>query len=139
MTDIKAVMTALRDRLRLIDGLSVQLAQTGNVNPPYAFLGLPVVESYRKSFAGNKMLINPTVTFLTSAAFDEIGITRLLDYMAPTGDKSLVAIIEADRRLGGVVEDCRVIGFEPFGAQDVGAIGYYGGTFSLEIMARGDG
>lgn len=137
MTDIQAVMKALKSRLLLIDGLSVQVAQTGNVNPPYAFLGPPTVESYRRSFSGAKMTIQPTVTILTSATFDEIGVTRMLEYMAPTGDKSLVAIIEADRTLGGVVEDTRVISFEPFGPQEYGAVGYYGGTFNLEIMASG--
>jgi hypothetical protein len=132
-------MTALRARLSLVDGLSVQMAQTGNINPPYAFLGPPVVDSYRKSFAGNKMNISPTITILTSSAFDEIGVRRLIEYMAPTGDKSIVAIIEADRTLGGVVEDTRVIDFQPYGPQEYGAVGFYGGTFNLEIMARGDG
>lgn len=139
MTTIVGVMQALRDRLKLVDGLSVQVAQTGQINPPYAFLGLPAIESYRKSFAGQKMLLSPTITILTSALFDEIGVTRLLEYMAPTGPKSIVAAIESDRTLGGVVEDTRVTSFEPYGPNEYGAVGYYGGVFNLDVMARGDG
>jgi len=139
MTDIIDVLEALRDRLRTIDGLNAGIALTGNVTPPYAFTGLPAVPSYRQSFAGTKMTINPTITLLTSSLFDEIGVRTLAEFMAPTGPKSIYGAIMRDPKLGGVVEACRVMEFRPLGAEDHGAIGYYGGVFELEIMASGVG
>lgn len=138
MTDLLAVCTALRDTLKGIDKLSVGIALTGSINPPYAFVGVPTIESYRRAFAGARMDIVISLTILTSAAMDEIGTRRLIEYSSPDGDKSIFRRIEENKTLGGKVESAEVVDFRPLGPEEVGAIGYFGGEFSIRIMARGN-
>lgn len=138
MTTLIDVLKALRTTLTAVDGLTVSLAQTGDINPPMAILGVPTVTDYRKAFAGMRLNVEPTITILTSAAFDEIGTLRLAEYAGASGPRSIVAAIDANPTLGGVVERARVIDFRPLGMEEYGALGYYGGTFTVNVMARGE-
>lgn len=137
MTTIVEVLNALKSTLDRVDGLSVTLAQTGQINPPTAVLGVPTVTDFRKAFGGLRLDIEPTITVLTSSAFDEIGTIRLAEFVSPTGEKSIVKCIDDDSTLGGVVERARVLDFRPLANDEIGAIGYYGGTFTVSVMARG--
>jgi len=138
MTDVLAVCDALRDTLKGVEKLSVGIALTGSLNPPYAFVGVPTIESYRRAFAGARMDIVVSLTILTSTAMDEVGTRRLIEFSAPAGDRSIFERIEKNNTLGGVVERAEVVDFRPLGPEEVGAIGYFGGEFSIRIMARGD-
>jgi hypothetical protein len=138
MTAITGVLTALRTTLARVDGLNVSLAQTGQINPPTAILGVPTVTDYRKAFAGLRLNIEPTITVLTSSAFDEIGTMRLAEFANPYGPKSIVKAIDDDHTLGGIVESARVVDFRPLSVEEIGAVGYYGGVFTVAVMARGD-
>lgn len=137
MTDIATVMKALRTTLRTVQGLTVSLGINGQINPVHAAIGVPSITDYRQAFANARINIEPTVTLFTSAAFDEIGTLRMAEYMSPSGPKSIYAAIEADRTLGDTVEQCRILTFDPLSPDEIGSIGYFGGTFVLQIMARG--
>jgi len=137
MTTLRAALTALRTTLTGVEKLAVGIGLSGQVNPPYAVIGLPRIENFRQAMAGSRMLIEPTITLLTSASFDEIGTLTMADYLAPSGSKSIYERIEKNRTLGGVVEDCQIVTFDPLNAEEYGAIGYFGGTFTLRMMARG--
>ena len=128
---------ALRTTLTRVDKLAVGFS-TGSINPPYALIGVPAIPSYRDAFAGSRMTLEPTVTLLTSAAIDEIGTLRLIEFSAPSGERSIKSVIERDRKLGGVVEDCQVVDFRPLDFEEIGAIQWYGGVFTLRMMLRGD-
>lgn len=138
MTSIPDVMRALKATLKNIDGLAVSMAQTGQVNPPMAVLGVPTILDYRKAFGGLRLDIEPSITILTSSAFDEIGTLMLADFFSPSGPRSIVACIDADPTLGGVVERARVTDARPLGLEEFGAIGYYGGILTVSVMARGN-
>lgn len=137
MTTIRSALEALRTTLTGVEKLSVSMGLSGQINPPHAAIGLPRIGDYRQAFAGTRMTLEPTITLLTSAAFDEIGTLTMADYLAPTGPKSLYERIERNPTLGGVVERCQIMDFDPLGPEEYGAIGYFGGTFTLRIMARG--
>lgn len=137
MTTIRDALEALRTTLTGVEKLTVSLGLTGQVNPPHAAVGLPSIRDFRQAFAGARMTIEPTITLLTSAAFDEIGTLTMADYLAPTGSKSIYERIEKNPTLGGVVERCQITEFDPIGPEEYGAIGYFGGTFTLRIMMRG--
>lgn len=137
MTTLVDVMRALRQTLKAVDGLGVTLSQTGQINPPTAVLGVPTVNDYRRAFAGARLNIEPTITVLTSAAFDEIGTLALAEYFDASGPKSIVAAIDRNPTLGGVVEQARVIEARALGLEEFGALGYYGGILTVSVMARG--
>lgn len=138
MTSMQDVLRALKTTLTTVPGLSVSLAQTGQINPPMAILGVPTVLDYRKAFGGLRLDIEPTITILTSSAFDEIGTLMLADFFSPSGPRSVVACIDRDATLGGTVERARVTDARPLGLEEFGAIGYYGGMLTVSVMARGN-
>lgn len=139
MADITQIMDGLEARLATITGLRVSDVSPGQINPPCAIVGVPPVDNYHATFGANGRvtLDSVTITVLTSAAVDRIGQRLLAGYANPTGDTSVKAAIEADKTLGGVVDDCIVTASRPLGLEEVGVIGYFGGVFNLRVIARG--
>lgn len=135
---IRQVMQGIEGRLDTISGLQVRDVIPDQVNPPQAFVGIPPIPQYHSSMSRGVFTIEPTVTVLVSAALDRTGQLSLADYVNPTGGNSVIAAVEADKTLGGIVDDTVVISFEPLGIAEVGQIGYYGGRFQLRVMAKGD-
>lgn len=131
------ILAGIKTRLLTIPGLRVVAYVAPQVNPPVAIVGIPPVSNYHSTMGRGKYQLEPTVTVLVSAAADEAGQQRLLAYANPTGDQSVVTAIEADRSLAGVVDDCVVDSFRPLGLEEVGAIGYFGGIWSLRVVASG--
>lgn len=134
LTDI---MDGLEARLKTIQGLRTAAFHAAQINPPEAVIGVPPVPNYHATFARGKFQIEPTILILTSAAYDRAGQRALADYANPTGALSINAAIEGDRTLAGVVDDCIVVDFRPLGHEEVGLIGYYGGIFTLRVIATG--
>lgn len=134
---ILQVVQGIETQLATIDGLRVTEYVPDQINPPQASVGPPAIPEYRSSFRRGIFAITPTVTIFTSAATDRAGQWALMDYMNPTGSKSIPAAIEADKTLGGLVDDCIVDNFTPLGLEQVGALGYYGGVFSLRVICPG--
>lgn len=133
-----AIMQALATTLKRVQGLSVSTYATGTIKPPHAIVGVPAVLDYERAAAGARLDVEIVVTLYTSTAFDEIGSLRLAEYATPTGAKSIFAAIREDRTLGGAVEQIKVREFRPLSADEVGALGYFGGEFVCPIMVRGD-
>lgn len=130
---------------QILEGIEERLATTGlrsyafvkdNIAPPAAVVGVPPIESYQEAYGRGKYSFQPTITVLTSAALDRTGQLDLADYASVSGSLSVFAAIEADRTLGGAAEDCQVVSFRPLAQEEVGAIGYYGGLFVLNVLAK---
>ncbi len=133
MASLEAILQGIEDRLGAIDGLSVGDLTPGAVNPPAAVVGVPPIGSYRSALGGHRPVLEPTITLLVSSAISQLGQHQLARYADPEGASSIVAAVEADRTLGGMVDDCEVRSFTPLGMQEVGIIGYFGGIFVLRI------
>lgn len=134
---IAQVMEGIETRLETISGLRVRDIAADQINPPAAIVGIPPVPNYHATMGRGRFTVEPTVTVLVSAAYDRAGQHNLAAYANPTGTRSVVVAIEGDKTLGGVVDDCIVVSFEPLGLQEVGQIGYYGGRFQLRAIASG--
>jgi hypothetical protein len=138
MATLEAIIQAIETRLQTISGLRTNDISPGQITPPCAIVGIPPIPSYHATFGvGGRWRIEPTVTVLTSMAMDRAGQQKLLAYADRSGSNSIFAAIEADRTLGGTVEDCVVDSFRPLGQSEVGEIGYYGGVFDLRVIAPG--
>lgn len=135
---IPEIMVGIRDRLNTIDDLEARDHAPDQVNAPTAFVSVPAIPNYRLTMKRGNYEIRPHVTVIVSASSGEEGQYQLAQYMSPVGDKSIVQAIEADRTLGGRVDDCVVDSFEPLGLENVGDIQYFGGVFSLRVIARGE-
>lgn len=136
-TTIAQIMEGIEARLETIPGLRASAIVPDQINPPMAIVGVPPIDSYRATMRRGIWVVEPTVTVLVSAALDRAGQMLLAEYASVSGERSIPAAIEADRTLGGVVDDCIVDSFRPLGAEEVGAITYYGGVFGLQVAASG--
>lgn len=135
---IRAVMEAVETRLATISGLNADAHTPDQINVPAAFVGVPPIPQYHQSMGRGKFRLDLTVTVLTSNAWSREGQLALADYASPTGTKSILQAIEGDRTLGGVVDDCIVVSFEPLGLVTVGTVEYVGGLFTLQTIATGN-
>lgn len=145
-TPIRAIMAGLASALQGIDGLRVNADGAivpGQINPPEGIIGIPPIEDYHGTFRMGSFKTDMPIWVLVSAAVDRVGQLALADYADPSGPKSVRAALEtkdtADGRstLGGVVSDLAVLSFRPLGLEEVGAIGYFGGVWTVRIVATG--
>jgi hypothetical protein len=136
--DIIAVMVALRDRLRTIDGLRAHEYEPDQINPPVAFPLVPAISSYRETMRRGTLVVPMQIAVLVGAQVDRVGQRRLAEFANPVGDRSIRAALEdGDKTLGGLIHDLVVDSFEPRGLEEVGLINYYGGLFSVRVIASG--
>lgn len=138
MATIHDIILGIETRLDTISGLRVSEFIPDQINPPQAFPGPPNISEYYTTFRRGLFTINPIVTLLVSAAYDRTGQVNLTKYMDVSGAMSIPAAIEGDRTLGGTVDECYVASFERLGMEEVNRIGYYGGTFTLFVRAKGN-
>lgn len=137
-TTVPEIMTALGDRLSSVEGLRGLSYAPDNPAPPCAFPLVPAIPSYRESMRRGAYLLPFRIALLTGAQLDRTSQHRLAAYSAPLGPLSVRAALEdTDRTLGGLVDDLIVDSFDPGGLQEVGAVGYLGGTFAVRIYASG--
>jgi hypothetical protein len=134
---ITAIMDGIETRLLTISGLRVSEVIPGQINPPHAIVGCPPIPKYHATMGMGHMQLDFTVTVLVSSTIDRVGQRKLADYANPAGSQSIRAAIEGDRTLGGAVSDCIVTAFEPLGLEDVGQLNYFGGVFTLQVIALG--
>ena len=136
-TGIQQILEGIETRIETIDGLRIAPYLPGQVTVPQAWAGVPAVTAYHGAMSMGNVVSEPTVTLVTSAASDRAGQAKLAGYVDPAGPTSRRAAVEYDRTLGGLVDDCIVVSFQPFGIETIAAIGYYGGVFQLRVMASG--
>jgi hypothetical protein len=130
---IRQVLTAIETRLLTIQGLRVLGYQADQINPPIAIIMCPPVSAYQVGYGDRRPILQPVVHVLVSSAVDRVGQLQLADYADPDSPTSIPKTIAADPTLGGVVGQCQVLSFDPLTADEVGALGYYGGKFTLRI------
>lgn len=135
---ILQVMQAIESALDNITGLRATEFVKDQMSPPFAMVGVPEIPDYHGAFKSGMISISPKVYVFTSAAVDRIGQTRLSEFADPVGTKSIKAALEADNSLGSIVAQVVVKSFRPLGAEEMGAMGYYGGVFDLMIVATGN-
>lgn len=137
-TTVPDIMTALGARLDTITGLRGLSYAPDNPAPPVAFPLVPAIPSYREAMRRGTYVVPFRVVVLTGAQLDRTSQHRLAAFSAPLGAQSIRAALEdGDRTLGGLVDDLACDSFDPNGLQEVGAVGYLGGVFSVRVIASG--
>lgn len=134
-------MDAVEVRLATIAGLRVENHAAGDQNvssnASVATVAVPPIPSYRSTMGRGSYELLLDVYVNVGPEPNRLGQRRIAAFASQTGDKSIRAAVEADRTLGGVVQDCIVRSFDPLGLEQVGALGYFGGVFSLYVIASG--
>jgi hypothetical protein len=103
------IKDALKTALQTIPGLRAYDYQPDGVNPPFAFSTLDEITYHGAMGAGN--IVNRfTVTVVVQRVSERTAQDKLDGYVAYSGAQSVRAALEADRTLGGVVQDLIVTG-----------------------------
>jgi hypothetical protein len=126
---IKATVdTALKSR-----GVTAYAIEPGMPHCP-AVWSLPIRIDYHADFDGN---LTYMMAVSVAVQLGDLGQaqTALDDFLAPTGAKSIVAILEADSSLGGVVDALRVVGLTSYTVKDMGGKSVLVAGFEVEIYA----
>lgn len=134
---IQDVMEGVAGQLETISGLRVSAYESNSINVPQAVVLVPEIPDYRASMKRGTFVLEVRVQVYTSTATDRSGQQQLAAYANPTGSSSVIAAIEADTTLGGVVNDCVVDSFRRLGVEEAMGIGFYGGEFTLRVVASG--
>lgn len=138
MASISDIMVGLENRLKTIPGLRASDYVPDQINPPVAVVGVPPIENYHQTMKRGTTVYVFAVTVIVSASLDRAGQRLLAEYVDPFGEKSIRKAIESERSLGGIVNDAVVDSFRPLGLEEVGAIPYYGGVFTVRVVVPGE-
>ena len=97
-------------RLKTIKGLRVFALKDlpDSINQFPAALILPGETAYTTTLSTTDADYNFRVILLFSKQDTPSAISRMLPYLAPSGQKSVVAAIQGDRTLDGSADDCKV-------------------------------
>lgn len=131
---IAEIMTAIETTLATT---GLRTSDGDQINPPAAIVLPPAIESYHQAMGHGLIQLRPTIAVLVSASWSRTALLALAEYADLTGVKSVHAAFHADHTLGGLVDDCVVETFDPQGLEQVGVVGYIGGTFGLIINVPG--
>jgi hypothetical protein len=138
MATVEQIMKGLETRLDTISGLRVSDTITPTISPPWAMVGLPANIEYHKAMGTNPLGDSVfEIWVFTSKAWDRTGQLKLAGYLNQNGSTSIRAAVEADRQLGGVVDDCFVSRGRAVTVEEFGIIGYFGGVFTVPVFSRG--
>jgi hypothetical protein len=108
MTTLAQVRDGLEARLDTIDGLRVYDYVPGNTNFPAAAIYPPTHADYRDDLGAGSYTSQWVVMLFVPAVSDrqQLDLYALLDR---TGTRSIFSAVEADRTLGGLNVDARVV------------------------------
>lgn len=128
---LEGVQTGLADALRTIAGLRVYDFPSDRVEPPAAVLSLPETP-YDVTLGGRSDELTFPLWVLVAKADDKAAYKEMIQYLEPEGTKSIRAVVEADRTLGGACDTVAVVNARPLFAT-VGGTEFLAVEFTLEV------
>lgn len=134
---IGQIVAAVETRLKTISGLRTSQYVPDAVNPPQAVVDFSGDINYHETFVHGKQRLELTVIILVSRVVDRVGNAALAAYASTSGTNSIHTAIEGDATLGSLVDDCTVGTFRRLGQEEIDGLGFYGGVFTLHVIAPG--
>ena len=125
------VLIGLREALQNIAKLRVYDFPSSKIEPPAAVLSLPETP-YDVTLGGRSDEWNMPLWILVSKGDDRSAYKEMTPYLEAEGERSIRAMIEADRTLGGACDTCAVINARPQFAS-VGGVEFLAIEFTLEV------
>jgi hypothetical protein len=131
MGSLAEVMTALGTQVGGLANLRVYDFPSSRVEPPAAVLSLPET-GYDVTLGGRSDAWEFPLWVLVSRADDKSAYAEMVPYLEAEGDRSIRAIIEADRTLGGTCDTSAVTRARPQFVS-VGGTEFLAIEFTLEV------
>ena len=125
-------------RLETIHGLRVYATKElpDSINQFPAAVILPGETAYVTTLSSNDADYNFRVILLFSKQDTPSATSKMLPYIAPSGEKSIVAAIHGDRSLDGNAEDCRVTVNHGISSLAWGGVVYLSTEFAVQVWAE---
>lgn len=122
-----------------IVGLNVFPYQPDTITPPTAFLRLPELKEYVRSFNRGHDQYEVEIVILVGQVSDRSGQSRLLDFVASTGTDSIPAAMWTAKQAGTITaaEDTFLREWRRLDRVTLGAGTYYGGIFTVDVIEPG--
>lgn len=130
------IRNALKTALETITGLTGYARVRGTINCPAAVVE-PGQISYGETMKNGTHLLAYTIVLLVADTDSDLAQQLLDEYLTYPGDKSILAAIEEDDTLGGVVDWAVVRGVSSYGLIDYSGTQYVGARFPVEVQASG--
>jgi hypothetical protein len=131
-----ATLTEIRNAIK--DALDLKDFNAYAVEPPApkypAAWCFPVGASYHQTF-NDAVSWNLRVTVAVAASDVGRAQSNLDAYIAPTGDRSIKALLEADPSLGRKVDSLSVKGIVGYGAQEIAGASVVFAQLEVEVYA----
>lgn len=133
---IESIGTALKGVIDDIPGLRVFAPNElpDSVNDLPCVLILLGQTSYDADFSGNYDFIFRIILLLAKQDAPS-AFNKIMNYIEPAGDNSVLAKIQADLTLGGACDSCRVARNLGIGSTNWGGITYLSTEFEIEVYA----
>ena len=128
----------LKERLQTIHALRVFSTKElpDSINQFPTALILPGETAYVTTLSSNDADYEFRVILLFSKQDMPSAISKMLPYMAASGDKSVVAAIHGDRTLDGNAEDCKVTLNHGVSSLAWGGVAYLSTEFTVQVWAE---
>ena len=127
----------LKIRLETIRGLRVHSTKElpDSINQFPSAVILPGETTYVTSLRSNDSDYNFRVILLFSKQDTPSAISKMLPYLAPSGEKSVVEAIHGDRTLDGNAEDVKVVSNRGISSLTWGGTAYLATEFLVQVWA----
>ena len=132
---LREITDALAASVRTIPGLTV--TEVKGADPLPVAVVIPPDIQYRGTFGAGGYFgqLRYEVVVLVSQQLQNEAVRRLWEYAEPVGARSVLAAVERDKTLGGVVDDAVVLGFRKLDFEEVSGYGAWGGAFDVVIQS----
>lgn len=131
------IADGIKKRLETISGLKVFATKElpDSVNQFPAALILPGETPYVTTLSSTDCDYNFRIILLFAKADTPSAISKMLEYMAVEGSKSVVAAIHGDKTLDGSADTCKVSRNLGVGSTSWGGYVYLSTEFALQVWA----
>lgn len=132
-----SIIAGIDTRLATISGLRHDPFVADTVNPPHAVVAVPDIPEYRATFIRGQVDLEIDVYLFVGEQMDRASQASLAGFVDYSGSSSIPLAIEADRTLGGTVQDCVVKSYRNLTPEQVAGTGFIGGVFTVVVIATG--
>lgn len=135
--DLNAVAEGIAANIDTIDGLqALDYGPDDGVEPLFWVGGIE--ETFDTAMGRGQDDLTITCWLIVSRADDKSGQTKVREYMAGSGTKSIRTVLRTDKTLGGSASDCRVLSVRGPIAIELGSNRYIGAQFTIWVIGRGN-